>query len=58
MKKRLIVLVCSVEILNQTQQGCAVKIGELALDIRPRGLRFRLTSGHTRFDSTHAKQPA
>jgi hypothetical protein len=33
---------------KQVQQGCSVKSGELGLDIGPRGLRSRLTFGHTR----------
>ena len=47
MKKRLIVLVRGVEALNQSQQCCPIKICEFCFDIGPRGLRFRLTFGHT-----------
>jgi transposase-like protein len=36
MKKRLIVLVRSVEILDQAQQSCAIKTRELCLNICPR----------------------
>ena len=57
MKKRLIILVRSVETLNQSQQCCPVKICEFCFDICPRWLRFRLTFGHTRVhDSTHPGQ--
>src|ERR1039457_857948 len=47
MKKRLIILLRTVETLNQPEQRCPVKICEFCFDIRPRGLRFRLTFGHT-----------
>jgi hypothetical protein len=50
MKKRLIVFVRSVEILDQTKQAFPIKARDLCLDICPRGLRFRLTSGHGLFD--------
>ena len=39
-KKHLIILVRSVEILDQAQQSCTIKRGELGLDIYPRRLRF------------------
>src|SRR5437870_11441544 len=57
MKKRLIILVRSVETLNQSQQCRPIKICEFCFDICPRGLRFRLTFGHMRVhDSTHPGQ--
>src|SRR5579872_6225162 len=56
MKKRLIVLVRGVEILNQSQQCCPIKIREFCFDICPRGLRFRLTFAHIPQDSTHRVQ--
>ena len=56
MKKHLIILVRTVETLNQAQQCCPVKICEFCFDICPRGLRFRLRFGHTLHDSTHASQ--
>ena len=52
-KKHLIILVRSVEILDQAQQSCTIKRGELGLDIYPRRVRFRWTFDPMRFDSTN-----
>jgi hypothetical protein len=38
MEKGLIVFACNIEILNQSQQGGAIKIREVRLYIRPPGL--------------------
>jgi len=45
-KKRPVIRVRSVEILNQAQQSCAIKTRELGLNIGPLRLRFRLTFDH------------
>src|SRR5207253_8677930 len=57
MKKRLIVVVCGVEMMNQLQQPCPVKSGELGFDIRPGGLRFRLPFGHMRLRCRALSEP-
>jgi hypothetical protein len=46
MKERPVVLMRGVEMVNQVQQGCPVKSGQLGFDIGPHGVRFRLTFGH------------
>ncbi len=40
MEKNLIVLMRTVETLDQVEQPCTVKIGEFCFDISPRGERF------------------
>jgi hypothetical protein len=57
MKKRLIVFVRGVQIVNQVQQGRPVKRGELGFDIGPGGLRFRLLFRHGILDGLHAIGP-
>jgi len=46
MKKRLIILVRSVEVLDQAEQSCTVITGELGFDVYPGRLRFRLPFDH------------
>ena len=45
-KKRLIILVPSVEILEQPHQSRTIKARDLCLNVRPSRLRFRPTSHH------------
>ena len=48
MQKRLVVFVRGVEVVNQVQQRCPIKDGELGFDIGPGRLRSRLTFRHRR----------
>ena len=46
MKKRLVVFVCGLEIMQQVLERGPVKRSQLAFDIHPDGLRFLLTFRH------------
>jgi len=46
MKKGLIILVRSVEVLDQAEQSCTVITGELSFDVYTGRLRFRLPFDH------------